>query len=272
MPEPDAPLTPSGDAPPLDVARVRAALDGTELADVRYVRETASTNDDATALLGEPGALGATLVAEYQHAGRGRKPGRRWAAPTGSALLFTTILPRTVATPTLWAVPFWAALAVADGVEAGCGVRLDLRWPNDLDLDGRKAAGILCTSRVAGTDAWVGVGVGLNVRRPADPLVAGIVPPPAYLSDTSRRASREDVLAGILGAMDALLDALDRPADIARAWEERAGLRGRPYRLRLDAGGSIVEGTALRLDLEGGLVIAAAGHERVIHLADARVV
>ncbi|MEO7038710.1 MAG: biotin--[acetyl-CoA-carboxylase] ligase, partial [Candidatus Elarobacter sp.] len=168
MPEPDAPLTGTDDTPPLDVARVRAALDGTRLSDIRYVRETASTNDDASALLGDAGALGATLIAEFQQAGRGRKAGRSWIAPPGSALLFTTILPVPVATPALWAVPVWAALALADGVAAGCGVRLDLRWPNDLDLDGRKAAGILCTSRVSGTEAWVGIGIGLNVRRPPD--------------------------------------------------------------------------------------------------------
>ena len=52
----------------------------------------------------------------------------------------------------------------------------------------------------------------------------------------------------------------------------RAGLRGRPYRLRLDADGSIVAGTALRLDPEGGLVLQVEHRERVVHLADARVV
>ena len=68
-------------------ARVRAALAGTRFADVRAVRETASTNDDAAALLGDPSAAGATLVAEFQTAGRGRKAGRSWIAPAGSALL-----------------------------------------------------------------------------------------------------------------------------------------------------------------------------------------
>jgi len=263
---------PDDDAPLLDAARVRAALAGTRFADVRYVRETASTNDDATALLGDPRASGATFVAEFQRAGRGRKAGRTWIAPPGSALTFTTILPDAVAAAALWAVPFWTALAVADGVEAGCGVRLDLRWPNDLDLGPRKAGGILCVSRVAGPEAFVGCGIGLNIRRPPDAAAAAIKPPPAYLSDAAPHAEREAVLAGILGAMDALTDLLNRPADVARAWEERAGLRGRSYRLRLDADGSIVAGTALRLGPEGGLVLSAGGRERIIHLADARVV
>ncbi len=263
---------PDEHAPLLDAARVRAALAGTRFADVRPLASTASTNDDAAALLGDPAAAGATLVAEFQTAGRGRKAGRAWIAPAGSALLFTTILPEPVAVEALWAVPFWVALAVADGVEEGCGVRLDLRWPNDLDLAGRKACGILCTSRVAGSEALVGCGVGLNVRRPAAAELAAIQPLPAYLSDAAPHAGREEVLAGILGAMDALVDVLDRPDAVARAWEERAGLRGRPYRLRLDADGGIIEGRALRLDPEGGLVLEVDGRERVVHLADARVV
>jgi BirA family biotin operon repressor/biotin-[acetyl-CoA-carboxylase] ligase len=271
VPDDTAPLTAS-DRPPLDAARVCEALAGTRFADVRYVRETASTNDDAAPLLGDPSGAGATLVAEFQTAGRGRKAGRSWIAPAGSALLFTTILPDEISAGALWAVPFWTALAVADGVEAGCGVRLDLRWPNDLDLGPRKAGGILCASRVLGSRAHVACGIGLNVRRPADAALAAIEPPPAYLSDAAPGVERETVLAAILGAMDGLADVLERPADVARAWEERAGLRGRPYRLRLDSDGSVVEGTALRLDREGGLVIAADGHERVVHLADARVI
>jgi BirA family biotin operon repressor/biotin-[acetyl-CoA-carboxylase] ligase len=269
---------PDDDAPLLDVARVRAALAGTRFSDVRYVRETASTNDDAAALLGDPRASGATLVAEFQTAGRGRKAGRRWIAPAGSALTFTTILPDALAASALWAVPFWTALAVADGIEAACGVRLDLRWPNDLDLPSpeggagaRKAGGILCVSRVAGAEAFAGCGIGVNVRRPPDAAIAAIEPPPAYLSDAAPGAEREAVLAGVLGAMDALAEVLARPDGVARAWEERAGLRGRLYRLRLDASGEVVDGTALRLGADGGLVLAAVGRERLIHLADARV-
>jgi biotin-(acetyl-CoA carboxylase) ligase len=72
--------------------------------------------------------------------------------------------------------------------------------------------------------------------------------------------------------MDGLLDVLDRPAAIARAWEDRAQLRGRPYRLRLDADGTIIEGTAIGLDREGGLIVRSGNRERVVHLADARVI
>jgi BirA family biotin operon repressor/biotin-[acetyl-CoA-carboxylase] ligase len=243
----------------------------TRFPDVRAMVETTSTNDDAAELLGDPQAAGLTLISEIQTAGRGRKAGRRWIAPAGSALLFTTILPVTVATDALWAVPFWTALAVAEGVESGCGVRLDLRWPNDLDLRGRKAGGILCISRVTGGRAHVGCGIGLNVVRPPLGALADIEPPPAYLNDLQPHAGREEILAGILGAMDGLLDVLDRPAEIARAWEERAQVNGRRYRVRLDADASVVEGTAIGIDREGGLILRETAGVRIVHLADARV-
>ena len=256
---------------PLNVERVRAALAGSSFSDVRFLAETTSTNDDAAPLLGDPSAAGATMVAEFQSAGRGRKPGRAWVSAAGSALTFTTLLPDALETAALWAVPFWLALAVVDGVEAASGVRLDVRWPNDLDLGRRKAGGLLCISRVAGPSAHVGCGVGLNVRRPADGPAAAIEPPPAYLSDANGSVEREQVLTGVLRAMDALLPLLARPDQVARAWERRAWLPGRRYRLRLDRDGSTLEGPALRLDGEGGLVVQTADGERAVHLADARV-
>ena len=69
MPEETAPFR------PLDVAHVRAALEGSMFADVRYQVQTGSTNDDVLPLLARGDALGTTLVAEEQTAGRGRKAG-----------------------------------------------------------------------------------------------------------------------------------------------------------------------------------------------------
>jgi BirA family biotin operon repressor/biotin-[acetyl-CoA-carboxylase] ligase len=255
---------------PLDVARVRTALHASHFRDVRYEAVTGSTNDDATPLLARADAAGATLVAEQQTAGRGRKAGRAWIAPPGSGLLFTTILPVAVAARNLWAVPFWTALAVADGIENACGIRIELRWPNDGFLGGRKVLGILCVSRVAGDRAFVGCGVGINVRRPDGGDIAAIAPPPAFLDDAGREPQREDVLQRILLAFDRGLPALGSPASIARTYEERAELSGAPYRVRLDAHGETLEGIARGLGPDGMLRLAVDGTERLISLADAQ--
>ncbi len=260
-----------GASSPLDVARIRAGLLGTRVGDVRYVAVTGSTNADAQPLLGDSANAGATIVAERQTAGVGRK-GRAWLAPAGSALLFTTILPEPVAANALWAVPFWIALAVADGVERACGVALDLVWPNDLFARGRKCGGILSVARIAGEHASVGCGVGLNVVRPGDDAeLAAIVPAPIFLGDLLTDPSREAILTAILRAFDQNFGLLADPDGVANAWERRASLAGTTYRYVNDTDGIERDGIALRIGPHGTLVVAVAGGEEVVDMADVRV-
>lgn len=256
---------------PLDCARIKAALIGTRFADVRCLAETTSTNADARAMLGDPSARGATLVADFQTGGVGRK-GRAWIAPPGSSLLFTTILPDAIATPSLWAVPFWIALGVAEGVERAAGVRLDLVWPNDLFAKGGKTGGILSVARVVGNEAWIGCGVGLDVRRPAgDAALDALQPQPVFLDELAPAVEREAVLAAILQSFDASYALLDDPERIARAWERGAGLPGTTYRYRRDADGAEGGGVALRLGSQGTLLLRTPAGEESIDMADVRV-
>ena len=263
MPEPTAPFR------TLDVAHLRRALDGSRFSDVRYVSQTGSTNDDATPLLAHPDAAGATILAESQTAGRGRRVGRSWIARPGTALLFTTILPATVAATDLWAVPFWVALAVAEGIGQH-GIHADLRWPNDIFVGGKKAAGILCVSRVSGATAHVGCGVGINVLRPPGDALAGIEPPPAFLSDVAHGLSREVLHTDILLAFDRRLPSVHTAAIVARTYEERAALAGAPYRVRLDADGRELDGIARGIGPDGALRLDVDGTEHLVSLADAR--
>lgn len=257
---------------PLDANRVRAALAGTRFADVRYFSQTASTNADALAQLGDASALGATIVAEHQAAGVGRK-GRRWFAPPGAALLFTAILPGPIATTALWAVPFWIALAVAHGVERSCGIALDLTWPNDLYARGGKTAGVLSVARIAGNDGWVGCGVGLNVFRPAvDVDLAALQPQPVFLDELAPNIDRENVLVAILRAFDLSFGTLHDPESVATEWERRARLAGTTYRYRRDADGIERDGVALRIGPHGSLIVRDASGEVAIDMADVRVV
>jgi BirA family biotin operon repressor/biotin-[acetyl-CoA-carboxylase] ligase len=239
--------------------------------EIRYYESTGSTNDDAVPLLGLPESAGVALWADFQQRGRGRHA-RNWVAPPGSSLLVTAILPRAVDARSLWAVTFWTALGVADGIEEATGVRVDLQWPNDLLLQGRKCCGILCVSRVVGDRAWVGCGTGVNVVRPADDAeLAEIEPPPAFLSDVATGVDRRTILEAILRAYERLLPELDRPDAIARAWERRAGLDGTRYRLLVDGDRESFEATARRIGDDGALIVERDGVERRIALADARV-
>ncbi len=236
---------------------------------IRRVESTGSTNDDIAQILGEPEARGITLVADYQTNGAGRK-GRAWIAPPGSALLFTTSLPDPVPSRDLWSVPFWIGVAVYEAL-ADFGVASQLQWPNDVLIDGAKVAGILCVSRVAGPQAWVACGVGLNVARPHEPgALLDIDPPPAFLSDL-REFDRDELLAAILQRADASYTMLASSEKIARAWERAAGIPGARYRLRLDGSDERLEGDAVQLGSAGELVVDSHDGRHVISQADARV-
>lgn len=249
-------------------ARVAEELGASAFAGIAFVDETESTNADAAALLGDPLAFGRSIVAERQTRGRGRK-GRVWISQPGASLTLTTILPRLLDAERVWIVPFWAGLAVRAALLAH-HIPAALQWPNDVLLSGAgKIAGILCVSRIIGSNAWVGCGVGINVLRPAG-AAAPIEPPPAYCDDVAA-VDRAALLLSLLREYDRTLDDLDDASAVARAWEEAAGLPGAAYRLLKDGRDTAFTAEALALAGDGGLVVRHAdGRRETIALADAR--
>ena len=136
--------------PPLSVARLRRALvaDG-PWRELEVVGRTASTNADlgARARAGEPG--GYVLIAEEQTAGRGRLD-RSWQAPARSSLLMSVLLRPAPPAATWTLLPFVAGVAVAEAVRAVGQCAAELKWPNDVLVDGRKLGGILVERRRLG--------------------------------------------------------------------------------------------------------------------------
>lgn len=100
------------------------------------------------------------LVAERQSAGRGRQ-GRAWLGETGDALTFSIGLPYQ---PRNWS---GLSLAVGLSLAESLGPDVQLKWPNDLWRQQRKLGGILIEAASQGSQSYVVVGVGLNVRKPS---------------------------------------------------------------------------------------------------------
>jgi BirA family transcriptional regulator, biotin operon repressor / biotin---[acetyl-CoA-carboxylase] ligase len=110
------------------------------------------------------------LAAEAQSAGRGRM-GRQWVSPPGAALAFSVLL-RPAAVPQarrVW-IPLLAGVAIAGALRAEAGVEAWLKWPNDVQVNGLKLAGILAEQ----TGDAIVAGAGINVSARRDELaVAG---------------------------------------------------------------------------------------------------
>ncbi len=143
---------------------------------VKGFLEVGSTNEEALDLV-RAGASGVMLIcAEKQSAGRGRK-GRRWISPPGAGI-YSTVVIRPAQPPHNWPLLALAAsVAVAEAlndvmrgsIAAGRSV-IDLKWPNDVYLSGKKTAGILIeTCAMRGEAPAAVVGIGINVRQGSIP-------------------------------------------------------------------------------------------------------
>ncbi|OFN37640.1 biotin--[acetyl-CoA-carboxylase] ligase [Corynebacterium sp. HMSC072A04] len=124
----------------LNLDRIREALDG-DFSVIDYTESTGSTNTDL--MEAEKVADGTVLLANEQVAGKGRL-GRQWVSPAGSQLIFSVlILPDSL--DHLGTLPLAAGLAVTDSVEGAV-----LKWPNDVQIDGKKLCGILAEAGPVG--------------------------------------------------------------------------------------------------------------------------
>lgn len=125
-----------------------------------------STMDEATRLAVDGADEGTVVIAERQSAGRGRQ-GRSWVSQPGN-LLFSVLFRPTMEQLPL--VSIIGSLATARAVRKVAGVDPAIKWPNDIMLNGRKAAGILAESAVEGDSVCYAVlGIGINVAlNPSD--------------------------------------------------------------------------------------------------------
>ncbi|MGH7476150.1 MAG: biotin--[acetyl-CoA-carboxylase] ligase [Longimicrobiales bacterium] len=228
-------------------------------------RTLGSTNDRARALAADGAAGGTTILADVQTAGRGRH-GRAWVAPGGRGLLLSMVLRPASSMPhevAYGALPLRVGLAVTRAVERVAGIGPRLKWPNDVLVDGRKLAGILCETAHAAGRVFAIAGIGLNVDQTADELPAGVLATSfRLLGWTVQRSS----LAGALIAELLLLATSPlQPLDAAElaAFAARDALRGRTVRLEPDGATGRAEGVdadgALRLRQPDGRLVRRHG-------------
>ena len=219
--------------------------------DVRLVAETKSTNADVAAAAREGAPEGTVIVAEHQTAGRGRLD-RTWEAPRSSGLAMSALVRPQELDPARWPwIPLMAGLAVADAVRAvGLGPRL--KWPNDVEIGGRKLAGIL-VERVETTDGPAAViGIGLNVVMSSDQLP---VPTATSLLLEGSAATRNDVLAGVLTGLTTHYGLLRAdPAGLREAYLAVCGTVGSTVRVMLPDD-VVLTGAATDVDEYGRLVV-----------------
>jgi BirA family biotin operon repressor/biotin-[acetyl-CoA-carboxylase] ligase len=239
----------------IDLERVRTRLVAGEVTwNLYYEPSCSSTQDLARAASARGVEQGWTIVTDLQLEGRGRQ-GRSWSAPSETALLFSTILrpPRDV----LPLLPLLAAVTVAGGIEAATGAVPDLKWPNDVLLNGKKLAGILL-ERPAGAD--VVLGVGLNVNQSHDDLPDGAT---SLANEIGHQLEREPLLAAILNDLGNAYERADREGVswIVPGWRSRSSMLGTAVAFHRD--GALIRGIAEDVTEDGGLRVRLDDGSRI---------
>jgi BirA family transcriptional regulator, biotin operon repressor / biotin---[acetyl-CoA-carboxylase] ligase len=259
------------DAVPEEIAaalRASASRRGSFGDPLYYFSETGSTNDVAAALAEHGAPEGATVVASAQSSGRGRF-GREWFSPPGAGLYVSVVCRNPVAAPFLTLA---CGVAVVDGIRAATGLPLQIKWHNDVVVEGgallrrRKLAGILAEAST-GADGLqhVIVGFGINLR------------PAAYPPDLADRATSVEaelgraadgaaVLAETLAAFSALVERLAAGdvATVLARWRELAP-SSRGAAVEWDTGAGTIAGISAGIADDGALLVKVGDRiERII--------
>jgi BirA family biotin operon repressor/biotin-[acetyl-CoA-carboxylase] ligase len=197
-----------------------------------------STNDAALALAAEGAPHGTVVVAEEQSAGRGRF-GRDWHSEKSTGIYVSVILRPMLSPADAAALTLMAGLAAHRAVSTATGLTVDIRWPNDLLVNGKKLCGILTEMR-AELDRlhYVVLGVGINVNNSAMP--AELKPIATSLKmEGGRNFSRAQILVNLLRELEKtyrmLLEEGSEP--IVRSWAKASSYaEGKNVLVRTSAG------------------------------------
>lgn len=204
------------------------------------------------ALTGAP--EGSVVLTDFQSAGRGRL-GRQWVAPPGSALLCSILLRPELGADQLQLAVAAVALAARAALVRLSGCRAQLKWPNDLVVDGAKLAGLLAevVTTPEGLAMVIGIGVNLNES-------------PEGVDATSIRACTGvrivprgllDILLEELEGRRAQLDSDEGRADLHQEYEAALATLGQDVRIiRAD---DEIQGVARGVDASGRLLVDVDG-------------
>jgi BirA family biotin operon repressor/biotin-[acetyl-CoA-carboxylase] ligase len=234
-------------------ALMAGLVPGGAVRSIVVVAESPSTQDLARA---ERRASGTACFALRQTAGRGRL-GRAWADTQDDGIAVTFVLP--VAAPEVLAMRSAVAAARAVG---GFVPAAGIKWPNDVVIDGRKAAGVL----VECADGLAFVGIGINVAQRAFPPELD-----AHATSLARAGAAVDRLEVALALVRAMQDAWALgPEPLAAAYRSLDRLSGRTCRFRTPAGE--VEGRVNAVDPDRGIEVETASGPRFLPAATTSVV
>ena len=251
----------------MDDRAISAALADLPLGGLRFFRSLGSTNDEALNWAAQGAPDLSIVVADEQTAGRGRS-GRKWLTPPGSALALSVILRSSEIERTLPSrISGLGALAILQACQ-GLGLRPQIKWPNDVLLNGRKVAGILVESEWAGNLLHASIlGLGINVAAAAVPPEEQLSFPATSLeSEQGHPVERLGLLHDILSGLLEWRAQIGTPRFI-QSWENALAFRSELVFVGRE-GEPALRGTLLGLEADGSLRLMSDDMPTIVHVGE----
>jgi BirA family biotin operon repressor/biotin-[acetyl-CoA-carboxylase] ligase len=218
--------------------------------EIIYLPSVTSTMDVAQGEALKGAAEGTVIIAGEQTGGRGRLK-RKWLAPAGNISLSIVLYPDTASLPYLIMV---ASLAVVKSIEGVTGVKGQIKWPNDILIDGKKVCGILIENEIRGNKAAYSiVGIGINVNLKVSDYVEIADTAVSLKNEPGRDDLRVKLIKALLKEFDKLYVKLRDGKDIFEAWRDSLATLGK--KVKVTWGKQVIEGIAEAVDEDGALVI-----------------
>ena len=195
-------------------------------------------------------AEGTVIIADEQTAGKGRKK-RIWLSPRGSIALSIILYPSIVHLPSLIML---ASLAVVYSIEGVSGLKPQLKWPNDVLINGRKVCGILIENGVRGRKvdySIVGIGINVNLWLADFPEISPIAT--SLSAELGREIPQTDLIRRLLVEVERLYLGLSSGEAIFQQWRDKLVTLG--MRVRVSWGETRYEGIAESVGRDGSLLL-----------------
>ncbi len=209
---------------------------------------------------------GTVLLSEFQSKGRGRKD-RVWFSNAGQNLTFSVLLKNDFKDQKINLVNFGASLAVAQAIENLFQLNVELKWPNDVLVHGKKIAGILLESTSKGNKiSKVVVGIGINVNQANFPGKFEIQPT-SIRREFKSLISREKLLSELLNIFETILEQIDSESNkVLNDWRGRCKMIGEKVKIMDD--NKVKMGIFEDVDDYGYLILKSGDKREKIHYGD----
>ncbi len=217
---------------------------------VTYYPTLTSTMDVARQEAQQRAAEGTVVIVGEQTAGKGRIK-RTWLSPKGNLALSIILYPNVAHLPSLIML---ASLALVHSIETVTGLKSQVKWPNDVLVNGRKVCGILIESQVRGNTvdyAIIGIGVNVNLKTADFPEIH---PTATSLSDElGREIPLLDIIQQVLVEIERLYLVLLAGESIYEEWRDNLVTLGRE--VQVTSGEAMYTGVAESVARDGSLLL-----------------